>query len=157
MVSHLGAVPLNLKGMNSPFAAIAHLGIFGRASILPRPSKRDFRPSGLDSFISRACKGKGFEGFDPRVHCIMSPSRSCVRCSSFCRVHASWMVHVAEAAECLRKMVTSMLCDSLDCLRLQLRRGVPYRQTPPLLKYEERVRDKFLPVHHSSPVTDVSL
>ncbi|PKI66592.1 hypothetical protein CRG98_013016 [Punica granatum] len=34
-VTHLGAVPLNLKGMNSPFAMTARLGIFSRASLLP--------------------------------------------------------------------------------------------------------------------------
>ncbi|PKI74023.1 hypothetical protein CRG98_005586 [Punica granatum] len=34
-VTHLGAVPLNLKGMNSPFATTARLGIFSRASLLP--------------------------------------------------------------------------------------------------------------------------
>ncbi|OWM71804.1 hypothetical protein CDL15_Pgr001011 [Punica granatum] len=34
-VTRLGAVPLNLKGMNSPFATTARLGIFGHASLLP--------------------------------------------------------------------------------------------------------------------------
>ncbi|PKI56238.1 hypothetical protein CRG98_023369 [Punica granatum] len=34
-VTRLGAVPLNLKGMNSPLATTARLGIFSRASLLP--------------------------------------------------------------------------------------------------------------------------
>ncbi|PKI51277.1 hypothetical protein CRG98_028341 [Punica granatum] len=34
-VTRLGAVPLNLKGMNSHFATTARLGIFSRASLLP--------------------------------------------------------------------------------------------------------------------------
>ncbi|PKI40910.1 hypothetical protein CRG98_038708 [Punica granatum] len=34
-VTRLGAVPLNLKGTNSPFATTARLGIFSRASLLP--------------------------------------------------------------------------------------------------------------------------
>ncbi|PKI52283.1 hypothetical protein CRG98_027325 [Punica granatum] len=49
---------------------------------LGRP-KRGFRPSGFDSFISRVCKGREFEGFNLRVHCLLSPSRSCVCCSPF--------------------------------------------------------------------------
>ncbi|PKI75862.1 hypothetical protein CRG98_003777 [Punica granatum] len=34
-VTRLGAVPLNLQGMNSPFTTTARLGIFSRASLLP--------------------------------------------------------------------------------------------------------------------------
>ncbi|PKI65917.1 hypothetical protein CRG98_013688 [Punica granatum] len=34
-VTRLGAVPLNLKGMNSPFATTVRLGNFSRASLLP--------------------------------------------------------------------------------------------------------------------------
>ncbi|PKI66753.1 hypothetical protein CRG98_012759 [Punica granatum] len=88
-VTRLGAVPLNLKGMNSPFATAAHKGFPVVPLLCPnfclgRPEK-GFRPSGLDSFVSRVCKGEGFEGFDLRVRCVLSPSRNCVYCSPFCR------------------------------------------------------------------------
>ncbi|PKI75078.1 hypothetical protein CRG98_004552 [Punica granatum] len=89
MVTRLGVVPLNLKGMNSLFVTAAHKGFSVVPLLCPnfflgRP-KKSFRPSELDSFVSRVCKGEGFEGFDLRVRCVPSLSRSCVCCSPFCR------------------------------------------------------------------------
>ncbi|PKI74110.1 hypothetical protein CRG98_005489 [Punica granatum] len=67
-------------------AFVTRMGNF--CSNLAAP-KRDFRPSGLDFFfVSRVCKGKGFEGFNLRVRGVLFPSRSCDCCFPFCRVCA---------------------------------------------------------------------
>ncbi|PKI71111.1 hypothetical protein CRG98_008479 [Punica granatum] len=89
-VTDLGAVPLNLKGMSYHFVTAAHKGfpivpLFCPTFCLGRPQKGGFRPSGLDSFVCQVCKGEGFEGFDLRVRCVLSPLRNYVCCSPFCR------------------------------------------------------------------------
>ncbi|PKI47441.1 hypothetical protein CRG98_032150 [Punica granatum] len=164
--------------------ALAALSIIRRVrrlrTLLVKVAPRGFRPSGLDSFVSRVCKGEGFEGFDLRMRCVLSPSRSCICCSLFvglgfvlcpmlclklqvfalprplwkrkyqiapcgignrgclarmlngnapvlicevARVRASWRVHAVEATGYSRKMVASMLSDSLDCPCFRLHRG----------------------------------
>ncbi|OWM91295.1 hypothetical protein CDL15_Pgr000239 [Punica granatum] len=79
----------------------------------------------------------------------------------FFTARASWRVHAVETIGYSRKMVASMLSDSLDCPCFRLHRGVPHHWTPPSSKYKERVRDKFSRkrelVHRSSPVVNVPL
>ncbi|PKI66828.1 hypothetical protein CRG98_012834 [Punica granatum] len=93
-VTRLGTVPLNLKGINSPFATAAHKGfpivlLLCPKFCLGRP-KKSFRPSELDFFVSRVCKGEGFEGFDIRLGFVLSlvylleTPRLCIAWSLWC-------------------------------------------------------------------------
>ncbi|PKI60805.1 hypothetical protein CRG98_018794 [Punica granatum] len=76
-------------------------------------------------------------------------------------VHASWMVHAAEAAECSRKTVALILDNSLNCLRLLFCRGYLIIRHPPCRSKRKRVRDKFSEkrelAHRSSLVANVPL
>ncbi|PKI74251.1 hypothetical protein CRG98_005372 [Punica granatum] len=139
-VTHLGAAPLNLKGMSSPFAITAPKGVVSAAP----------------PFVGVCCffwiGGAGalvdvgialFRLLLRFVLCPMSLFETPQLCTAeaalwlvvdawcdvsdhlllFFAIRASWMVHAAEVTRCSRKTVASMLSDSLDCSRLQLHRG----------------------------------
>ncbi|PKI67522.1 hypothetical protein CRG98_012106 [Punica granatum] len=117
------AAPLNLKGMSSPFATFAHLGIFGRGPsyCLGRPIRIFDLAGSILLFIEFArvkllLVAGLLHDLRPRS-CFVTPMVDACWCGLCGGVGSTCPISIS------KETVASMLSDLLDRLHLRLRRG----------------------------------